>query len=169
VFDRIQRLRTVSNQALLHRGTVRRGGFEGSILKFGLERKNMVLHIFSFESEAKQSGPEEKAWRRKSREERDGCEEIIGRGPRELARLGKEPVYAARTVLLRWNASSGARETTASGTLEKRSYTPEQSRNRFRKVRGCSPKRGWREWAIRTARRSSRDITRPPGRRFYRG
>jgi hypothetical protein len=37
---------------------VRRGGFEGSILAFGHERENMVLHIFSFESEAKQSRPE---------------------------------------------------------------------------------------------------------------
>jgi hypothetical protein len=37
---------------------VRRGGFEGSILAFGHERENMVLHNFSFESEAKQSRPE---------------------------------------------------------------------------------------------------------------
>jgi hypothetical protein len=96
----------------------------------------MVLHIFSFESEAKQSGPEEKARRRKSREERDGCEDIIGRGPRELASPGKEPVYAAGTVLLRWNASSGGWETSASGTLEKRSYTSGQSRNRLGRREG---------------------------------
>jgi hypothetical protein len=79
----------------------------------------MVLHIFLFESEAKQSGPEEKAWRCKSREERDGCEDIIGRGPRELARPGKEPVYAARTVLLRWNASSGVGKQVQAGRLRR--------------------------------------------------
>jgi len=116
VFDRIQRFRTVSNQAFLHRGTVRRGGFEGSILKFGLERKNMVLHIFSFESEAKQSGPEEKAWRRKSREERDGCEDIIGRGPeracetREGARLCRKDGTLALECVLRRSRNNCKRD-----------------------------------------------------------
>ena len=49
-----QRFRTVSHQAFLNRGTVRRGGERGIILefvKFAYELKNMLLHIFSFGSE----------------------------------------------------------------------------------------------------------------------
>ena len=47
VFNGVQRFRTVSNQAFLNRGTVRRGGLGvSSILRLASEPKNRLLHIF---------------------------------------------------------------------------------------------------------------------------
>src|SRR5215469_9353932 len=127
----------------------------------------MVLHIFSFESEALAERAGGKSMEAQAPR---GTRRVRGynwKGPRASLRgRGKEPGYAARTVLLRWNASSGARETTASGTLGEEELYPWTIEESIGKTRGCSPKRGGREWAIRTARRSSRDITRPSGRRF---
>jgi hypothetical protein len=58
---------------------VRRVGVRGSVLKFAFERENMLLHIFSFGSEAKQSGPRDKAGERKSRELARRVEDLNGR------------------------------------------------------------------------------------------
>jgi hypothetical protein len=56
VFDGIRRFRSVSSQALLDRGTVRRVGVRGSILEFAFERKNMLLHIFRLEAKRNARG-----------------------------------------------------------------------------------------------------------------
>ena len=60
VFCGVQRFRTVSNQPVLDRGTVRRGGLAGIILefvKFAYERENMLLHIFRLEAKARPKQP----------------------------------------------------------------------------------------------------------------
>ncbi len=48
----IQRFGAIRNKPFLDRGTVRRGGFSGSILEFAFEREKLLWHIFRAESEA---------------------------------------------------------------------------------------------------------------------
>jgi hypothetical protein len=71
MLNRIERFRAIVNELFLDRGTVRRGGQRGSILKFvkfaydppaSLREalragpKNMLLHIFRLEAKASRSG-----------------------------------------------------------------------------------------------------------------
>ena len=61
VFNGVQRFRTISNQAFLNRGTVRRGGlWVSSILRFASELKNRLLHIFRLEAKANAEATGEK-------------------------------------------------------------------------------------------------------------
>jgi hypothetical protein len=99
VLRSVQRFRTVSNQAFLDRGTVRRGGLgDGSILRFASELKNMLLHIFCLEAKASAEAAGEKrigAARAASIARR--VEDIIGKGSAVVERMPVMP----QTVLLR--------------------------------------------------------------------
>jgi len=55
----IQRFGAIRNEPFLDRGTVRRGGFRGSILEFAFEREKLLWHIFRAESEALAERPAE--------------------------------------------------------------------------------------------------------------
>ena len=72
----IQRFGAIGNKPFLDRGTVRRGGFRGSIFEFAFEREKLLWHIFRAESEALAEAPRKKACKGKSREERDGSEDL---------------------------------------------------------------------------------------------
>ena len=69
MLNRIECFRAIVNKPFLNRGTVRRGGLGGSsILRFGSELKNMLLHIFRLEAKASRSGRRKKDRHGKSRE-----------------------------------------------------------------------------------------------------
>jgi len=71
-------------------------GLREIILEFAFERKNMLCHIFSAESEATALRLAEKGRRRKSAERGRGYKWKV---PREYARRGRNPVYAAGGTL----------------------------------------------------------------------
>ena len=78
MFARVQRFRTISGQAVLDRGTMRRG-ICFTFLEFaGFELEKMLLHIFRAESGALAERRGRRPERRKSREERDGLRIEMG-------------------------------------------------------------------------------------------
>jgi hypothetical protein len=102
VFRSVQRFRTVSNQAFLDRGTVRRGGRGGvSILRFASELKNRLLHIFRLEAKASTEAAGEKSTQaQEPRGLARRVEDINGRSPPRACETWKETVYAADGTLV---------------------------------------------------------------------
>jgi hypothetical protein len=97
----------------------------------------MLSHIFSAESEAKQSGPRKKATGARAR---DAVEDLNGGEPQRLAREGGVGRLSRRRHSCAgsrpWVLKRGSR-----AEREKWSYTPGDSNLSSRKARGCTPKR----------------------------
>ena len=98
VFNGVQRFRTVSRQALFHRGTMRRGGLGvRSILRFASELKNRLLHIFRLEAKASRSGRRKEHVAQEPRDRARRVEDINGKG----SAVAERKPFMPQTVLLR--------------------------------------------------------------------